>query len=226
VLASPIFSGQPTAPTASPGTSTTQLATTAFVAAAIAAAPIVSSFNSRAGAVTLTLADVTGAGGAPLASPAFTGTPTAATASAPTSSTQLATTAFVRQGSTDGSTALAGQVGEVLSNTASGNASWATSYNAATLTLPAGDWEVSGGAHTVPSGGNVSQWSVLLNISGTLAIYGFIGYGNTTGQLAATVPSYWVITTAPTVVAIVATFYGDNTGTLPTDGWVQARRMR
>jgi hypothetical protein len=63
VLASPIFSGQPTAPTASPGTSTTQLATTAFVAAAIAAAPIVSSFNGRAGAVTLTAADVSAAGG-------------------------------------------------------------------------------------------------------------------------------------------------------------------
>jgi hypothetical protein len=63
VLASPIFSGQPTAPTASPGTSTTQLATTAFVTAAIAAAPIVSSFNGRAGAVTLTAADVSAAGG-------------------------------------------------------------------------------------------------------------------------------------------------------------------
>jgi hypothetical protein len=63
VLASPIFSGQPTAPTASTGTSTTQLATTAFVAAAIAAAAIVSSFNGRAGAVTLNTADVTGVGG-------------------------------------------------------------------------------------------------------------------------------------------------------------------
>jgi hypothetical protein len=63
VLASPIFSGIPTAPTASPGTSTTQLATTAFVTAAIAAAPVVSSFNGRAGAVTLTAADVSAAGG-------------------------------------------------------------------------------------------------------------------------------------------------------------------
>ena len=36
--ASPAFTGTPTAPTAAPGTNTTQIATTAFVTAAIAAA--------------------------------------------------------------------------------------------------------------------------------------------------------------------------------------------
>ncbi|GAB3251162.1 hypothetical protein GCM10027456_25020 [Kineosporia babensis] len=36
-LTSPDFAGSPTAPTAAPGTSSTQLATTAFVAAAVAA---------------------------------------------------------------------------------------------------------------------------------------------------------------------------------------------
>jgi hypothetical protein len=77
LLAGPIFTGIPAAPTAAPGVSTTQLATTAFVAAAITAAPKVTSFNTRTGAVTLTLADITGAGGAPLASPTFTGTVTA-----------------------------------------------------------------------------------------------------------------------------------------------------
>ena len=71
-LASPGFSGIPTAPTATGGTNTTQLATTAFVAAAIS-----------------TLA--------PLAGPAFTGVPTAPTAVALTNTTQLATTAFVQQ---------------------------------------------------------------------------------------------------------------------------------
>jgi hypothetical protein len=73
VLASPIFSGQPTAPTASPGTSTTQLATTAYVMAAIAAATGVSSFNGRGGAVTLTAADVSGVGAAMLSGAPFTG---------------------------------------------------------------------------------------------------------------------------------------------------------
>jgi hypothetical protein len=93
-LASPIFTGTPQAPTAAPGNSSTQLATTAFVQAQLAAG-VVSSFNTRTGAVTLSLADVTGVGGAPLAAPAFTGIPTAATASPGTNTTQLATTAFV-----------------------------------------------------------------------------------------------------------------------------------
>lgn len=63
------LTGTPTAPTASVGTNTTQIATTAFVQEA--------SF-------------------APLASPALTGTPTAPTASAGTDTTQIATTAFVQ----------------------------------------------------------------------------------------------------------------------------------
>lgn len=66
-LASPAMSGTPTAPTATPGTNTTQVATTGFVATSYA----------------------------PLASPALTGTPTAPTASPGTNTTQLATTAFV-----------------------------------------------------------------------------------------------------------------------------------
>ena len=96
LLAGPAFTGVPTAPTAIPGTSNTQLATTAFVQAAVAAAVSgVSSFNGRTGAVTLVGGDVTGAGGALLAGPAFTGVPTAPTAAPGTNSTQLATTAFV-----------------------------------------------------------------------------------------------------------------------------------
>jgi hypothetical protein len=93
-LASPALTGTPTAPTATAGTNTTQIATTAFVEAAIAASGV-SSFNTRTGAVTLQAADVTGVGGALLAGPAFTGTPTAPTATAGTNTTQLATTAFV-----------------------------------------------------------------------------------------------------------------------------------
>jgi hypothetical protein len=96
LAASPNFSGIPTAPTANAGTNTTQIATTAFVLAAIAAGTVgVSSFNSRTGAVTLLSSDVTAAGGALTASPAFSGTPTAPTATAGTSTTQLATCAFV-----------------------------------------------------------------------------------------------------------------------------------
>ena len=69
LLASPTFTGVPAAPTASAGTNTTQLATTAFATTAD---------NLKAN----------------LASPTFTGVPAAPTASAATSTTQLATTAF------------------------------------------------------------------------------------------------------------------------------------
>ncbi|MEC0167851.1 hypothetical protein [Paenibacillus graminis] len=75
---SPAFTGTPTAPTASAGTNTTQLATTAFVEAV---------------RVILAAADALKA---PLASPALTGTPTAPTAATATNSTQIATTAFVK----------------------------------------------------------------------------------------------------------------------------------
>lgn len=73
-IASPTFTGTPAAPTASSGTNTTQIATTAFVNTEIAA-------------------DI--AGKANIASPTFTGTPAAPTASSGTNTTQLATTAFV-----------------------------------------------------------------------------------------------------------------------------------
>jgi len=93
-IASPVLTGIPAAPTASPGTNTTQLATTAFVMAQLAAGAV-SSFNSRTGAVTLNVNDITAANGAPINSPTFTGTPAAPTAVAGTNTTQIATTAFV-----------------------------------------------------------------------------------------------------------------------------------
>jgi hypothetical protein len=97
LVISPSFSGIPTVPTAAVGTNTTQIASTAFVLAAVAGGVSgVGSFNGRVGAVTLQTADVSGVGGALLASPAFTGTPTAPTASSGTNTTQLATTAFVQ----------------------------------------------------------------------------------------------------------------------------------
>ena len=73
-LGSPTFTGTPAAPTAAQGTNTTQIATTAFVNAEIAADT---------------------AAKAPLADPTFTGTPSGPTAAVSTNTTQLATTAFV-----------------------------------------------------------------------------------------------------------------------------------
>lgn len=74
-VASPTLTGTPAAPTAAQGTNTTQIATTAFVNAEIAADT---------------------ASKAPLASPTFTGVPAAPTASTGTNTTQVATTAYVQ----------------------------------------------------------------------------------------------------------------------------------
>ena len=105
-LASPGFSGIPTVPTAAPGTDTTQIASTAFVQAALAAlldaAPgALDTLNELAAALgddanfAATMATALGLK-APLASPALTGTPTAPTAAPGTNTTQLANTAFVQ----------------------------------------------------------------------------------------------------------------------------------
>ena len=100
-LASPAFTGVPTAPTAAANTNTTQLATTAFV---------LGQANSTAGTIAMNGTQAAGTSSlyaradhvhptdtsrAPLASPTFTGTPAAPTAAADTATTQLATTAFV-----------------------------------------------------------------------------------------------------------------------------------
>lgn len=107
-LASPALTGTPTAPTAAQGTNTTQVATTAFTRAEIAAlvnsapgtldtlgeiATQLVSDESTAAALATTVGTK-----APLASPVFTGTPTAPTPAAADNSTKLATTAYVDNG--------------------------------------------------------------------------------------------------------------------------------
>src|SRR5215471_10399306 len=56
----------------------------------------VTSFNGRNGVVVLTAADLTGVGGALLASPVFTGAPQAPTPASADNDTSIATTAFVK----------------------------------------------------------------------------------------------------------------------------------
>lgn len=119
-LASPTFTGTPAAPTATLGTNTTQLASTAFVAAAAAlkadlASPALTgtptsptaapgtnttqisstAFVTAAAAVLSASISSLSSSKADLASPALTGTPTSPTATLGTNTTQIATTAFV-----------------------------------------------------------------------------------------------------------------------------------
>lgn len=98
--ASPTFTGTPAAPTAAADTSTTQVATTAFVLGQKATTtPVmngtaaVGTSNKYARADHVHPIDTSRA---PLASPVFTGTPAAPTQAAGNNSTRLATTAFVQ----------------------------------------------------------------------------------------------------------------------------------
>ncbi len=99
---SPVLVGTPTAPTASAGTNTTQVATTAHVFAERTNSATLTgkTINLANNTLTCTLAELNAAVSdgdvVGTVSPAFTGTPTAPTATADTNTTQLATTAFVK----------------------------------------------------------------------------------------------------------------------------------
>lgn len=90
---SPVFTGVPTAPTAPAGTSTTQLATTAFVTQSPQFAGVPTALTAPAGTANTQLATTAFVSN----SPQFSGVPIAPTAVAGTSTTQLATTEFVSQ---------------------------------------------------------------------------------------------------------------------------------
>jgi hypothetical protein len=224
-LTSPTFAGTPSAPTPAPGTSTGQLATTAFVQAAVVAATTgVVSFNTRTGAITLTGADVTAAGGALLLSPAFTGTPTGPTAPGGDSSTQLATTAFVEA--------------EIASHVAG-----VSSFNGRTgsVTFTAGDITSVGGAllasptfsgtphaPTATAGDNSQQIATTAFVDGALA-NAVTSFNTRTGPVTLlandisavggallAAPHFTGVATAPTAVA------GTNTTQLATTAFVAA----
>lgn len=105
-LASPAFTGNPTAPTPTQGDNDTSVATTAFVNAEIAADrpysnadPLMNGVAAQGSSPNLSRQDhvhPTDTTRAPLASPAFTGNPTAPTPLTTDNDTSLATTAFVQ----------------------------------------------------------------------------------------------------------------------------------
>jgi len=97
-LASPVFTGNPTAPTPTAGDNDTSIATTAFVTAADAALQTsIKTYvdNQDALKADITYVNAQDALKAPIASPTFTGDPKAPTPSAGDNDTTIATTAFV-----------------------------------------------------------------------------------------------------------------------------------
>jgi hypothetical protein len=137
-LNGPTFIGVPAAPTASAGTNTTQLATTAFVTTAVSPK-----------------ADIAG--------PTFTGVPAAPTASVNTNTTQIATTAFVvAQISDDAPTKTGTGASGSWGIDITGNAATATKLSTASGSAPsysARAWVNFNGTGTVAirASGNVSS---------------------------------------------------------------------
>lgn len=157
-LDTPALTGTPTAPTASSATSTTQIATTAFVHA---------------------ITDLL----APLGSPALTGTPTAPTAAATISTTQLATTAFVHAASagvvgdarnlsmsvTSSSATATVTADEITVSTGLGGSVWRIGSFSKTINL--GTTGVGGmDTGTVPTTGYVGIYAILNPTTGASAL--------------------------------------------------------
>lgn len=113
-IASPTFTGTPAAPTASPGTNTTQLATTAFVDAAVTALSLGTISTQNANNVTITGGSVTGitdlavADGGTGASDAATARSNLGTNNAANITTGTVATARLGSGTADSTTFLRG----------------------------------------------------------------------------------------------------------------------
>lgn len=142
-LASPALTGTPTAPTATPGTNNTQIATTAYADAGIAlkadlaspaltgtpTAPTATPGTNNTQIATTAYTDAGLALKASLASPALTGTPTAPTAAGGTNNTQIATTAFVVATAVGGTVPVGGSDAGKLFGNDGATATWGTKFN-------------------------------------------------------------------------------------------------
>ena len=194
-LASPALTGVPTAPTAANGTSTTQIASTAFVQAQLAASSVPAASETVAGKVELATAAETTTGTdntravhpaglkveldkkAPLASPALTGTPTAPTASPGTDTTQLANTAFVKAAVDDAPRVGVGQTWQDVGASRTVNVTYTNSTGRPIMVF-------AGSGSTISS---VKQWvinglpGIMFNHSGTQT--------GTSGAVSAIIPA-------------------------------------
>jgi hypothetical protein len=130
--------------------------------------------------------------------------------------------ATMGRGVTDGSDAQPGTVGEFMSATAGPvSLSNAAVANVVSLSLTAGDWDVSGDVQFVTSGGTVNAVGVGIGTIGVI-INATFPPGATTQHLATATRRYNVTTTTTVWLVAVAYFSGAVTAT----GAIRARRMR
>lgn len=161
---SPLFTGTPQAPTPAPNDNSQDLATTAFVMTALGGASLVSSWNGRQGAVNMTLSDITGVGGAPLASPSFSGQPQAPTPGVGDNSNTIATTAFVQSNISGNYLPIAG--GTITGNLTVNGTAW-ISVLAATNNIQV---DSGGGSGALYFNNNWRQWYFVNDTAGNFSL--------------------------------------------------------
>lgn len=164
----------------------------------------------------------TNLGAAAIDSPTFTGTVTVPTLSL--------TNASPLPGVTDASDAAAGKVGEVITASGSGVSlsTTATVYNVVSVSLTAGDWDVSGVVQATNTSGATYQSAGLSLTSATVDDVLYLSGGPLTigvGSLRTATPSRRISVSSTTTVYLVAqvNFSG---GTVTGSGRITARRRR
>lgn len=187
---------------------------------------------------------------APLQNPAFSGVPTVPNVTPPTSNTtQIANTAFVQSalggyqalagplavvGVTNGSSAPAGQVGEVVTASGTVNSpSSSTVYDVAQVSLSAGDWDVAGGFLGGTTGpyltqANASLTTTSANLPAAAAGLSAFYAGPAITAFGGATPTQRFSLTATTTVYLVAqTVYSSTPpGAWSSNGFIHARRVR
>ena len=213
----------------------------------------VSSFNNRTGAVTLTTGDITGAGGAPIASPTFTGTVTIPAGAAITGYELTATanatflpftggtltgaltpsqTAGI-VGTTTNNNANAGSVGQYISadNLTNVPVTNGIPTNIVSISLTAGDWDVQGNAQLNFSLGGSGTILSISTVSATFPVTTFLGLAaifatDATQALIILATGAVRVSIASTTTVFLVGEAAFASGTAAAQGSISARRVR
>jgi hypothetical protein len=135
-------------------------------------------------------------------------------------------------GTTTNNNANTGSVGEYVTNTTTGTSlATGTTANATSVSLTAGDWDVTGVVRFNPAGTTTvsNEYAGISTTSATLGILGtFVqdsGPLNTGSQMYTTCPVVRIsIAATTTVYAVAQATFG--TSTMSCDGFIRARRVR
>lgn len=208
-LVSPAFTGIPTAPTAATNTNTTQLATTAFVEGEFANPPSAGFGSGTARPVAATTITATG------------------------TITPSQTNGIV--GTNAVNNAIAGSIGEVLTNSTTGTAiTSGVTVNATSLSLTAGDWDVWGQALFLPVAttivadiaSGIGTTSAVLPTSPNTSYLGVTLATGTNGTTTLNPMMVRINVSTTTTVFLTAEATSVTVSTATVNGYIFARRRR